>query len=103
MGRFKKIRNIPVDYEPHLCVGALWTVTVSMNSDTRAGSKFPYLQPCSPNTAIITLKSLMIYSGVVRVEERESNGRIVNVLRHTFVADGGRYIVTNFDYVKPIT
>ena len=103
--RFVETREIPKEYEEYLSVGALWQATVPMNPDTRGGGKFPPLLPYyyPADQAVVKIKSLMIYAGITRIDERESNGRIVSVPRHTFVAGDGRYIITDFSYVKPVT
>ncbi len=105
MPRYNDTRDIPVDYEPHLAVGALWTAAVPMNPDTRGGGKFPPLLPFyfPADQVVVKIRSLMIYAGIVRIEERESNGRIVSVPRHTFIAGDGCYIITDFSYIKPVT
>jgi len=51
-------------------------------------------------TGIVQIGQLMIYSGVVRVDERESNGRIVSVPRHTFIFGSCRYIINDFSLIK---
>lgn len=104
--RFAETTNLADELQEHLYVGALWTAVQAMSADERSkGGKFPVLQPqwWQPETAPIKAKSLMIYSGIVRVDQRESNGRIVSVPRHTFIAGDGRYIVTDFSHVRPVT
>lgn len=103
--RYVATKEIPAEYEEHLYVGALWSANVALNPDTSGGGEFPSVMLCyhQADQAIIKLKSLLIYSGIVRGEEREKNGRIVTVLRHTFIAGGGRYIITDFSQVSPVT
>jgi hypothetical protein len=105
MPRYGETKPIPDEFEPHLYVGALWMASVPMNPDTRGAGQFPPLVPYywPADQAIVKVKSLMIYAGIVRIEERESNGRIVSVPRHTFIAAAGRYIVTDFSTVSPVT
>jgi len=104
--RYEETRPLPPGYEEHLYVGALWTNTFAMNPDMTEIGKctFPGLvvMHWQAELATIKLKSMMIYSGIVRVDEREKNGRIVSVPRHTFVVGDGRYIVTDFSQIKPI-
>ena len=103
--RYADTKEIPAEYAEHLYVGALWTATTAMNPDTRGGGKFPPLAPLywQPEQAVIKIKSLLIYAGIVRTEERESNGRIVSVPRHTFIAGEGRFIINDFSFVAPVT
>lgn len=104
--RYEETREIPEEYQEHLYPGALWSAVNALAPDPRsAGSKTPVLQPqwWQPETAPVKAKSLMIYAGIVRLEERESNGRIVSVPRHTFIAGDGRYIIVDFTHVKPVT
>lgn len=104
--RYAKAREVPVKYQEHLYVGALWSAATALTPDPRmTGVKYPVLQPVygQPELAPIKHKSLMIYAGIVRLEEREANGRIVSVPRHTFIAGDGRYVVIDFNHVEPIT
>lgn len=104
--RYAETSEIPENYEPYLVVGALWSALVALAPDPRSqGSKCPVLQAqyWQPESAPVKAKSLMIYAGVFRLEERESNGRIVSVPRHTFIAGDGRYIVLDFSQVRPVT
>lgn len=105
MPRYEDTKDIPAEYEEHLYVGALWTANVPLNPDTRGAGQFPPVMPFyfPADQAVIKLKSLLIYSGVVRIEERQANGRIVSVPRHTFIAGDGRYIITDFSQIKPVT
>lgn len=105
MPRYADTKEIPAEYEEHLYVGALWTATVPLNPDTRGGGQFPPVLPFyfPADQAVIKAKSLLIYAGVVRIEERLANDRIVSVPRHTFIAGDGRYIITDFSQVSPVT
>jgi len=106
ISKYKKIKDVPVEYENFLFVGALWTVRRPLRPDLTSGATFPslVLESSVPSEeAAIRPGSFLIYTGIVRVEEREKKGRIVSVSRHTFIAAGARYVVTNFVYVKPVT
>lgn len=70
---------------------------------------FPYLVE-SIQTAWMNLVastgSLAIYVGTVRVEElvkRNKDIRLTRVLRHSFIINGGRYLVTNLNLLDPVT
>lgn len=109
--RYAAPGEIPAEYQEHLYVGALWSATAPLAAKPEmAGSKYPILQLVNerfwlpePELAPIKNKSLMIYAGLIRLEEREANGRIVSVPRHTFVAGAGRYVVVDFNHIKPVT
>lgn len=104
--RYNETGPIPDEYQEHLYVGALWSANTALAPDPRmAGTKCPPLQPVywQAELAPIKNKSLMIYAGIIRIEERETNGRIVSVPRHTFIAGDGRYVVTDFTQVRPVT
>lgn len=105
MPRYEETSEIPVEYQEHLYVGALWSAQGAMLPDERSvGTKCPVLKQCwwQPENAPVKAKSLMIYAGIIRLEERESNGRIVSVPRHTFIAGDGRYVILDFNLVKPV-
>lgn len=72
---------------------------------------FPYLvetitiQTASPNL-VANIGSLAIYIGTVRVEElitRNKYNRLARVLRHCFIINGGRYLLTNLNLLDPVT
>src|SRR5262249_17810128 len=105
---YSETTNLSEELQQHLYVGALWTATQAMEPDPRSkGGKFPGLQPkwWQPELAPVKAKSLMIYAGVVRIDERVGDrmSRIVSVPRHTFIAGEGRFIVTDFSMVRPVT
>jgi hypothetical protein len=105
MPRYAETREIPAEFQEYLYIGALWTANQALAPDPKfQGTKCPVLQGqyWQPESALIKAKSFMIYAGIIRLEERESNGRIVNVLRHTFVAGDGRYVVSDFSLVRPV-
>jgi len=45
--------------------------------------------------------SIMIYAGTMRREERDHQSRIINVLCHTFIVAGGRYVIKSPRVVRP--
>lgn len=101
--RYKESK-IPDEYIPYLYPGSLWKVKVPLSPDTKiVGMSVlkPFYYPA--DMALVKVNSLVIYAGEVRSEERQSNGRIVSVPKHTFVASGGRHIITDFFYVVPVT
>ena len=70
---------------------------------------FPYLVetiPTSYPNLVASTGSLAIYIGTVRVEElvkRNKDIRLARVLRHSFIINGGRYLVTNLNLLDPVT
>ena len=52
------------------------------------------------DSAIVQKGQFLMYSGVVRTDERKSDGRIVNVPRHTFIFGSARYIINDFSIIS---
>ncbi len=104
ISRYNHINDIPSEYENFLCVGTLWSAIHAMKPDLSSGASMPNLVPdfYTPLEAPVKQSSFLIYSGIVRVEEREQNGRIVSVSRHSFIAGDARYIILNFAHIKPV-
>jgi hypothetical protein len=102
--RYTDNTEIPQAFEPYMYEGALWFSKTPMQPDPNA-SGMPHLNPMwwAAETAPVKVGSFLIYSGLIRVDERVSKDRIVSVPRHTFIAGGGRYIVTQFSYIAPVT
>lgn len=106
MPKYEETRAIAPEHQDHLYVGAMWTAKIAMNTGAQVvGCKYPPLVPTywEQDKALVKLNSIMIYAGIVRIDEREANGRIVSVPRHSFVAGEGRYIITDFSHVTPVT
>jgi len=53
-------------------------------------------------SAIVAPGQFLIYAGIVRIDERESNGRIVSVPRHTFIFGSGRYVINDFSLIQSV-
>lgn len=102
---YEKHPGPPLETIDHLVIGAMFSANLPLNPDPKSPGQFPHLVPhfWPAADALVTQKSLLIYTGVERVEERERNGRIVSVPRHTFFAGDGRYIVLDFTYITPVT
>lgn len=70
---------------------------------------FPYLVETIQTTwtnLVASTGSLAIYIGTVRVEElvkRNKDARLARVLRHSFIINDGRYLVTNLNLLDPVT
>lgn len=101
--KYEDTKNITAEFGEYLEVGALWKTKFAMSADS-SGAKYPALITVwwEPEKAPIRANSILIYAGIVRIDERESNGRIVSVPRHTFIGGEGRYIITDFNYVTPV-
>jgi len=55
---------------------------------------------------IASTGSIVIYTGTIRVEElvkQNKNIRLARVLRHSFIINGGRYLLTNLNVLDPVT
>lgn len=92
------------DVVDNLVIGAMFSANLPLNPARDGAGKFPHLIPhyWPENSALIKQKTLLIYTGMERIDERERNGRIISVQRHTFFAIDGRYIVTDFTYIAPV-
>ncbi len=104
--RYEEPKHVPPEFQDHFYVGALWRANFSlMVNESTTGGKLAALtvQWWQPETAPIKARSLLVYAGIVRHEEIQSKGRIVTVPRHTFVAGDGRYIITDFSWIAPVT
>lgn len=96
--------------ERHLVVGSLWTAALDMSNtsnyppDTYKQHELPYLWHASyyQNKAILS-GSVGVYTGIVRVEEADRAGRLMQVPRHTFLFGGTRYLVPDLFFVAPVT
>ena len=102
--RYNEPRAIDENNVQYLVPGTMWLSAMPLNPTTTAGAKFQALVYAWDNlSAMLKTNSMLIYAGEVRVEERERNGRIVSVTRHTFIAGDGRYIVNDFSFITPVT
>lgn len=50
----------------------------------------------------IPVGSFLIYAGTKRVDERASASKIVSVIKHVFIVNGGMYVVNNPNEVKQV-
>ena len=103
--KLTETRAITPEKEQQLDVGTMWQAKFAMVVELQsAEAKFPVLTQTywEQDKAPVKQNSVLIYSGIVRVEERNSDGRIISVPRHTFIAGEGRYIITNFELVAPV-
>jgi hypothetical protein len=88
----------------HLVIGSLWLTRVPLSPDHKSGGEMLYLMPCYIfETPELKPNSILIYSGPLRIEERAAKDKIVSVVRHTFVSSNGRYVITNFNNIAPVT
>lgn len=104
--------DVPVEeqarekYERSLTPGSMFvlkTILRVMPDGGQEPSPFPYVgeswyanDPVAGATGHVA-----IYAGLVRVEERTSGGTI-RVPRHSFIINGGRYLVQNLNWLDPV-
>jgi hypothetical protein len=95
-------------YERNLIPGAMFVLKTTLRVMPDTGHEpppFPYVNElwyASPRPIAGTIGHVAIYTGLVRVEEIYSKGHI-RVPRHSFIINGGRYLVTNLNLLDPIT
>ena len=99
-------KSLEAQWEEHLYVGALWRLVHQMDvrKDIKTGT--PYLKrdlyDVYPGHPVHSPKgSLAIYAGTERMNEMAKVGP-VRILRHSFIINGGRYIITDFINIEPV-
>jgi hypothetical protein len=101
---------VPQGFSDHMHVGAMWQTIVALEPVDVRGYPLQTLrtwvnyggwQQSAP--APISQNSLLMYAGEIRLDERASGDRIVSVPRHTFIVGNGRYIITEFSLIRPVT
>lgn len=94
-------------YERSLIPGAMFilkTTLCVMPDNGREPPPFPYaIESWYANTTVAGATGhVAIYAGQVRVEAQIGKGPI-RVPRHSFIINGGRYLVTNLNLLDPVT
>lgn len=94
-------------YERSLIPGAMFilkTTLCVMPDNGREPPPFPYATESwyVNELAAGMVGHVAIYTGQVRVEEQAGKGPI-RVPRHSFIINGGRYLVTNLNLLDPVT
>lgn len=109
--------NMTEIMEQHLVVGSLWQTAVDITSvsgypsDTYKQHELPYVWAAGYqgaghyNTRLATAGSgtVAVYTGIVRVEEEDRAGRLMQIPRHSFLIGGARYITADLSIFKPCT
>lgn len=94
----------PPDVLDGLVVGTLFVANHELGTmysgKNMEGGALPALVPFGP-VRLVKLGDILLYAGPIRLEERQVNGRIVTVLRHTFIVAGNRFVVTDLSSVRP--
>lgn len=88
-----------------LYVGSLWLSTLPFILDAKGSGRFPRLLPLHGKRCVPTVaaQSTMIYTGPERLDEqKKKNGRIVSVVRHTFLIAGTRYVIADLSSLVPL-
>lgn len=96
--------KVPRELERYLTIGSMWIATYDLTVSTR-NWKLPIITAWSLYDSAIPLikkTSNLIYAGTIRTEELESNGRVINAIRHTFIASNSRAILFNFNLLVPV-
>lgn len=104
--------SVPEDkkelFERMLVPGGLFLVKNVLRVETGFDAvQFPYIIESWYATDAIVAKpgQLAMYAGTVRVEEEGGKGTahgIVRVPRHSFIINGGRYLVLNLNWLDPV-
>lgn len=87
--------------------GALWIAECPLVPGHQPPIPLPYLTrgydyPGSPVACPIPKGSILMYTGAIHVDERGAFDRQFRIWRHTFLASGVRYIVTDIvDWIYP--
>jgi len=111
-------KELPTDlkpvYEAAMQPGSMFATLVDLqvqvlNKDVTP-PPFPVLEQHWPRTwdpaydklkSCIPAKALALYAGQIRVEEEGKQGKL-RVIRHTFIINGGRFIVTDLNWIQPV-
>ena len=100
-------RRLEAEWQDHLRVGALWRLVNQMDTRKDIKTGIPYLKrdlydnyPGQP--VYIARGTLAIYAGSERVNEMGKDGPL-RLLRHSFIVGCGKYIITDFHNIEPVT
>ena len=94
-------------YERSLVPGAMFVLKTTLRVMPDNGQEpppFPYAIESWYTTDVVAgaVGHVAIYTGQVRVDEVYAKGPI-RVPRHSFIINGGRYLVTNLNLLDPVT
>ena len=88
--------QLPPGFEEALVPGAIWFARINLARDaSKFSDKVQHLLEYWGDPAIAPYKagSILLYAGSVRVDEKTSTGKVVSVMRHSFMAHEGIVIV----------
>ena len=81
--------------------GTLFVTKVGLYPQPEHGYPFAPLWPhYGPTPAPIKAGALVMYAGEIRAQEQK-NGEVVQAIKHTFIAGGARYIINDWNQIKP--
>jgi hypothetical protein len=103
--RYMGESRLPEDIIDKLTVGTMFVskCCLTLDSSVIAG-RLQYLIRCwHEPSATVKAGSVLIYSGIVRVEERgkRTSDRTVSVPRHTFIVGSDRFIINDLGLIEP--
>ena len=103
------VRHVrPEDLTP----GSLWVVVSkcgpnnTYNPDVYEQHEFPYLTVlyyAGADNPGVPINSVAVYLGHTRVEEESRAGVMLSIPRHTFLINGKRWLVADFNLLEPIS
>jgi hypothetical protein len=103
-----RLTEIPCDGpNPDLRLGGLFLTKVNLEIIEYSAGVAPHelkylgetwLSPQEGWNRILKTGSMAIYAGNVRVNERDGNGHVMALLRHTFIIEGRRYMTNNLNH-----
>jgi hypothetical protein len=97
-------------------IGTLFTLACDVEPEhpwRTSTPLFPFLQLYHPETwnptydkakqCFAVTGGLAMYAGSCRIDETGKGGILLRTLHHTFIIGGGRYIVPNLNWLRPIS
>lgn len=89
-------------WSDYMTIGHLWRLVKPMSKRIGNTAESEYLRRDSKIAALFPKGTLAIYAGSDRRNERDPKRDNLRVVRHTFIIQGGKYIVTDFNNVEPV-
>ena len=93
-------------YEKCLVPGGMFVLKLALRIMPQAGFE-PPPHPYAIESWYVTdtvagnKGAVALYAGTVRVEEQSGKG-LIRVPRHSFIINGGRYLITNLALLEPV-
>lgn len=97
----KRRRKPTVSFTPELelVIGAMFVSSHVLERVDNGLWPMPILSPRRKHRKKQT--TVLIYAGTVKLNERRPDGREVRHVKHTFIMEGGRYIINALAYLSP--